>query len=436
MPLKHKVKEVELKNGAMGLVIDVPDASVFSYDINFKAGNSFVKSPKIQQTAHILEHLAFNGTKKYPSPEAFSQIFTENGAYNNATTSEIGISYYGGSADFEAERILSLQGQAIAEPVFNKKALDKEKLTVREELTGQLSNHSRFLWNEVMKSMGSEAFTDEQKLKTIDGITLSDIKEHYQRTHTSKNMRFIIAGNIKGQREKAMLKEIENWQVPGGELFKIKKIKLKKANGPVKIEKDQVENVYFNLIMALNRQISLREYYAMNALTHILTATFHSRIFGKARKLGLCYYLHAGRSRMPDGTSDFQFMSQVTKDNAQPLYDLIIKELNKVAKEGITEEELESVKRYSFGDYQQYGQTVSALTNFYSSYFYEEPLLELDKIGDIINSLTVAEIKEITNEFINSGVWGFGELGAVTTESTQKSYDIFANKLFNKVEKR
>ena len=59
MPLRHNVKEVELKNGAKGLIVDVPDASVFCYDFNFRAGNKYVKDPSIQQTAHLLEHLAF-----------------------------------------------------------------------------------------------------------------------------------------------------------------------------------------------------------------------------------------------------------------------------------------------------------------------------------------------------------------------------------------
>ena len=432
MPLKHSVSEIELKNGAKGLIIDVPDSSVFNYDFSFRAGNGYVKNPKIHQTAHLLEHLAFNGTKKYPSPEQFSQVFTENGAYNNAATYEIEVSYYGGSADFEAERILGLQGQALAEPVFSKASLEKEKNTVSEELTGQLSNHFRYLWNTIMKEMGSRAFTDEEKMKTINNTTIEDIWEHYNRTHTTKNMRFILGGNLSGARLDKMIKQIENWQLPKGEAFDVEQYGLKKASGPIMLKKDQVQSVYFNLIMMINRRMNLREMYAMRALNHTLTSTFHSRIFGKARKQGLSYGVHSLSGRYADGVSEFQFVSQVTPANAQKLYDLIIQELNNIAKNGITQQELESVKRFSYGQYQLYGQTVSALTGHYNGFFQGDKTVLLSDVEAIINSITIKEIKDLTNEFLSSGIWGFGELGAVNKKSNEKAYDAFATKLFER----
>ena len=432
MPLKHTVQEVELKNGAKGAIIHVPDASVFTYELNFRAGNSYVRSPKVQQTAHILEHLAFNGTKNYPSAEKFSQVFTENGAYNNASTAEIGISYYGGSAAFEAERILGLQVEALADPLFNEKSLIKEKGTVREELTGQLSNYHRLLWSHVNKAMGGDAFTDTQKIETIDNITLKDIKEHYKRTHTTKNMRFLLGGDFNAECSKKMLAELESLDLPAGEAFAVKQAHLKKADGPIRIRKSQVDNIYLQLTMSLNRELTLHEVYVMRAVVHILTATLHSRIFGKAREEGICYYISSGSSRSADGTSEFQFMSQATPENAMRLYDLIIKELNDVAKNGVTAEELAAVKRFSLGEYQLFGQTVAALSNFYSSVFYDDPLLLMSEVAPIIESITIQDISKITEEFISSGVWGFGELGAVTAKESKKAYDKFSTQLFNR----
>ena len=37
--MKHTVEEIRLKNGARGLFIDVADATVMSFQFQFRAGN-------------------------------------------------------------------------------------------------------------------------------------------------------------------------------------------------------------------------------------------------------------------------------------------------------------------------------------------------------------------------------------------------------------
>ena len=40
--MKHIVTEITLKNGAKGLLVHIPDASVMTFDINFRAGEYLV----------------------------------------------------------------------------------------------------------------------------------------------------------------------------------------------------------------------------------------------------------------------------------------------------------------------------------------------------------------------------------------------------------
>jgi len=49
-----------------------------------------------------------------------------------------------------------------------------------------------------------------ERVKTIQNIELKDIREHYRRTHTAKNMLFVIAGKIKGRKRKIM-KMLNEW---------------------------------------------------------------------------------------------------------------------------------------------------------------------------------------------------------------------------------
>jgi len=54
--LKHTVSEVVLKNGARGLLVHIPDATVMTFDLNFRAGEYLV-DPKKWEVAHLMEHV-------------------------------------------------------------------------------------------------------------------------------------------------------------------------------------------------------------------------------------------------------------------------------------------------------------------------------------------------------------------------------------------
>ena len=63
--MKHNVEEIELKNGARGLLIDVPNASVMTTKVLFRGGMRYAKSPEVYEIAHVVEHLSFGANSVY-----------------------------------------------------------------------------------------------------------------------------------------------------------------------------------------------------------------------------------------------------------------------------------------------------------------------------------------------------------------------------------
>ena len=59
----------------------------------------------------------------------------------------------------------------------------------------------------MQQAVGEDILDLPERLKTISNIELKDIREHYRRTHTAKNMMFIIAGRLKGRKHKIMKKD-------------------------------------------------------------------------------------------------------------------------------------------------------------------------------------------------------------------------------------
>ena len=428
MPLTHSVKEIVLKNGARGLFVLVPGTTSVYYEVQFRAGNNYALRPDISQVAHILEHMAFGANTEYPSIEAFSQEFTKNGAYSNAHTSSTNLSYEAEAGVMEWDRIMALQRLSVTHPLYTQQLLDAEKGNVREEIIGYANNRSRLLWQEIMRRAGLNRWYDPEEIKTIDAVTLTDITEHYKRTHTTNNMRFIIGGDLEDHIPE-LIEQFEAWELPAGELFPIE---LEKAHttGLVHIHRAEMQNLTFALDFFLNRTLDRKELRAMNALSHVLTDTFHSRIYGAARSRGLCYGMGSWVSADPTGTSEFSISGEVSFDNAHDLFQLIIEQLKIISRDGVTEEELQQAKQYRLGSLQMGLNTVDSLVSWYESIYYDTG--EIDDIAAfpaLITGTTVDEMKQLANEFLTSGIWTFGGIGNILEKDLQQHYDLFASEL-------
>lgn len=430
MPLKHTVEEITLGSGAKGLIIDVPDSTVISYDFSFRAGYDYAE-PSVQQSAHLLEHMAFGICDGFETAEAFSQEFTKNGARRGAVTYNREMSYGAESAVMEWGRIMDLFQTAITRPKFTQKKLDSEKGNVREELVSQADNHSRVLSMRTQRAMGSQRFMDPEKIETIDRVQLLDIENHYHKTHTLKNMRFALAGDLSKHRDE-IIKKLSEWDLLIGERLPALKLDLK-SSPMVHIHRKDMSNLMFGLVIGINRELSNIESVAMGALSHILTGTFHSRIYGQARSQGICYSMGSSFGTDISGVSSWNFDGRVQLENADSLFRLIIEQLKKVISGDITKQELDAAKQYALGNYQMRGQTVNSISSWYSSYYFSHDAIDpLELSPKYIEETTLDGITKIAKEFLNDGYWTLGGLGNITEEQLQSHYDLLANNLFNR----
>lgn len=401
--MNHTVEEVKLKNGARGLLINVPGATVMSMQFHFRAGNRYAKSKDIEQVAHIMEHMAFGANARFKSEHDFESEFTKNGAYHNAYTSDLSMVYEADCADFEWDRILELQKLSICQPRFNEAELEAEKGNVRGELTNYLNDHHRILWPRIQQLLGEDVLTYRQCLTTIANVSLSDIREHHRRTHTTRNMRFVIAGKLRG-RKSQILKLLEEFELPEGERFEVPRDELS-SGVPTVIRRKDASNLTFGWTMSMPRQLSDDELDAMHNLNHILTGTTHSRIFGKARSKGLAYsvgsYTGAGFY-----DSSWDISGQVNHDTAPQLFDIIAKEIKSVLDGNLTDKEIEAAKSFGLGRYQMGAQTVSQISDFYTNrYFADDFIKDYDKIPDLIRKVTREKIMATAQAFIEANTW-------------------------------
>lgn len=423
--MKHIVTEITLKNGAKGLLVHVPDASVMSFEFNFRAGEYLVASEK-WETPHLMEHMLLGANESYPKSRLFQAEIEKNGAYSNASTSVYEISYEAECADFEWDRILDLMLLAITKPLFLADEFDAEAGNVREELTARNNNHFRHLSLALREQYGFMAKTDDERLKLMDNVSVSDVRDHYERTHTTRNLRFIIAGNLTPKRYEAVVETLEHIALPhGAGRIELPDEKPKPQGSPVYIQNKTVRNLYFYIDSFMLRRMSEPETDALNLVNTMLTETLYSKILGTARERGLVYGMSSGYGQTKL-SSNWWFGAQVSQRNAPALFDIIYDELMNVFHGEIAGDDIEAAKAYALGRFQRSAQTVAGVAGGYSNqYFFDGSIDDYYAVPRRIKAITKNQIVETASSLFADQIWGLGILS-----NCDKT---FANQLYGQI---
>ena len=380
------------------------------YEFNFRAGEYLVNRDK-WEVPHLCEHVLLGANQKYPKARVFQAEFEKNGAYSNAHTSTYHITYEAECADFEWQRILELLILAVSKPSFLQSEFKAEFGNVKDERAARSNNHFLHLHAATREAYGLLAMTDRECLKRMKNVRLRDLVNHYQRTHITSNMRFIVAGDLKGRREK-IRKMLEKIELPKGhghiELPSELPLTLEK---PVFISRPSVKTLHFYIDTFALARFDDEDWDALGLVNSMLTATLNSRILGEARERGLVYSMSSSLDTTRDA-SVWWFGAQVIPKSALPLFEIIVREVQRVRAGDISAQDLEAAKQYLLGRYQRSGQTVGGIMAGYSGrYYFDEVIDDYDSIPERIRGVTKERIVTAANRMFSDRVGGLGMLG-------------------------
>ena len=421
--MKHTVSQVSLKNGAKGLLVNIPDATVMTFELSFRAGDYLVEREK-WETPHLMEHVLLGANESFPRSRDFQSELEKNGAYANASTGSYDITYEAECADFEWDRILGLLITAITKPLFLQEEFDAEFGNVREEMFSRSNNHFRHLNLALREKYGFCVLTDQERLKLMDNVKLADVQDHYKKTHRASNMRFVVAGNLTKSRKEVIEKILESIELSNeGYRTPLPDEMPKSLEQALYIHNPSVENLYFYLDTFTRRRVTDGESYALMLANVILTETLHSRIYGQAREKGLVYGVSSNYSRLL-GSTNFWLGAQVMPNNVDKLFSIVKKELNNMKLGKFEDDELKAAKLFALGRYQRSAQTVASTANLYSGrYFYEEETEDYYTIPDKIQAVTKDQLEAAIETLFAENVRGFGVLGSCGEEFAQDAFE-------------
>ncbi|HEX9153566.1 MAG TPA: insulinase family protein, partial [Candidatus Saccharimonadales bacterium] len=282
---------------------------------------------------------------------------------------------------------------------------------VREELTARSNNHFRHLSLALRKQYGFMSKTDQERLELMENVKIEDVRQHYKKTHTSRNMRFIIAGNITPKRHDTIIEMLENVALPlGTGRLALPSERPATQKRPLYIHNKTVKNIYFYVDSFMNRRMDEAETDALSLVNTMLTETLYSKILGAARERGLVYGMSSGFGQTKLA-SNWWFGAQVSQKNAPALFEIMTKELDNVFTGQIAADDIEAAKAYSLGRFQRSAQTVGGTAAGYSSrYFFDEVIEDYYQVPKHIKAITKTAIVDISRDLFSDNIWGVGVL--------------------------
>lgn len=415
--MKHTISQHNLSSGAKGLLVEVPGSQVIDLEVRFNSGYVFGGRDRYE-TPHVLEHLLATTSAKYPKSNQFMIEASKNGAYVNAYTTARSNGYTYELAEFELDRMLDLVEEQLARPLFTREHLTAELGNVKEELSRNTTQPAAVCALSLAAATQPDQYQYyDDRIDQLADISLVDIQKHFSATHAAANARFFVGGALRG-RSNEILERLEQLfrEIPEGQRLQHSAHPVKSGIPAVQIKRD-INQLYYRLERQLPEQ-TWQNRRALAVLRSILVGTMGSRILGAARTRGLAYTVGAGNQTEP-GLSVFSFQGFVTVDNSVALFELIADQIQRVAHNGVTADEVAVSTQFMIGSVLRSTQTVGDVLGWYvDNYDGWEEIKDMQQEIVALRAVSPDEVQEAARKLLADGNFAWSLVGPTETTLT------------------
>lgn len=331
-----KFTKHETKSGAPLWLFSVPHVQSVAAGVLVSAGTRDEQWPKEAGIAHALEHMHFQGTKKFPTSKDVSEFIEEVGGVLNAWTWKEMTFYHAQTPVQHAERIPELLSEQLRFSTFPEDKIQVEMKNIVQEIRRRNDN-PRSLIHEIADShlYGSHPLSKDTlgTEESVLAFTKQDFLHFKERYYQPENFVFIVAGNIDAQ--KAV--DLFDTYFPEGGGVKNSRVpaEFQKSNEQQHIEKRDIEQLHLIMSAAVGSSDD-KTTQQLSLFGTMISGGMSFPLFQEVRdKLGLCYQIHTSL----DPWSDIgNFGIYIGTDHTR--YQEAIEATQKVIEESKTDEQL------------------------------------------------------------------------------------------------
>jgi predicted Zn-dependent peptidase len=388
-------KHAKLSNG-LDVIAEINTAS-HSSALGFmvKAG-SRDESPDLAGVSHFLEHMIFKGTPTRNSQQV-NEEFDAMGAKNNAFTSNEVTCYWAQVLPEFTERALALLSDMMR-PSLRNDDFDMEKKVIIEEISLYLDRPNHVLFEAVMADHFHNHAMAGSVLGSKESITALQrdaMKNYFDSRYGPGNMVLAAAGNIDFD---AFVKLAEKYCGHWKHLD-VQRVYTPPLLSPKRrhMHDPKLKRHYIaGLCPGPSAQEEAR--YPAMVLADVLGDHEGSRLFwaliepGLADEADFSFYPH-------DQTGSFLIYASCDPERAQQVEGILLDELNKVLKDGLTEEEVQRSKtKIESGTVLQGESTLSRMRGLASRWIYNHEYRSLEEDLSKLESITRNSMLSVATE--------------------------------------
>lgn len=403
-----KVHERIFDNGLKVLVKEDHRSPVVVSQIWYKVGSSY-EPGGITGISHMLEHMMFKGTEKYPMGE-FSRIIAENGGNENAFTGRDYTAYFQTMEKSRLEVSFKLEADRMRNLQLDAEELKKELEVVTEERRMRTDDKPRAKMQEHFMAL---AFSNSPYKNPVIGwpsdianYQVDDLQAWYQRWYAPNNATLVVVGDVKPDEVFTLAKTY---------FAGLKGSEIKALKPQAEIEQQGIRKTTIKLpaklpylvmgykVPVLNSSEDESEVYALEVLAGILDGGSSARLSSRlVRGQQIAVSAGAGysmMSRLPE-----LFMLDATPAEGQTVFDLeyaLKAEIYDLKSELVTNEELQRVK----------AQVLASAVYERDSNFYQAMQLgmletvgigweKVDEYVQKVNQITAEQVRDVARKYL------------------------------------
>ncbi|WP_235934952.1 M16 family metallopeptidase [Undibacterium crateris] len=410
-----QVKSFTLPNGMKFLVLEshtIPNANMYTY---WKVG-SRNEVPGITGLSHFFEHMMFNGSKKF-GPKQFDRTMEAAGGANNAYTNNDLTVYQDWFPATALPVIFDLESDRIANLSIDPKMVESERgVVLSERSTGLENSNLRSLWGAVyatafhahpyaIPTIGHES--------DIKAWTQADLENYFKTYYSPNNAVAVIVGAVKADEVKRLAEQYFA-KAPQRALPPVVRTVEPEQKGERRVFVRKESATTPNLMVSYKVPATNNpDYYALQVLNSILTEGKTSRLYQALVDKRLATQVGADYGKAFDpGLFNF-FAVAANQVPAAKVEEALLAEIDKLIREGVSEEEVQKVKNQKLLNFYRAQETINgkaAQIGDYEVYFGDYK--KLFDAPEAYRRLRAADIQRVAATYFKKSQRTVGVLAA------------------------
>ena len=398
--MTEQYARTEVGDGLVVLTEEMPGLRSVALGVWVRTG-SVHEQPTEMGVSHLLEHMVFKGTRQRTAHDIALVLERLGGSLDAYTTREH-TCYSARVLDEHMDVAVDVLADLVLHPLLRASDLDLEREVVLEEISTVEDTpddlifdlHSQALWGE--HPYGFSILGTRESVNALDDAAL---KRAHARAYRQPNMVIAAAGSVRHNEFVARIRDLFSQAPGGGELAP----PAQPANGSHSTQRVERQSAQTHVVFG--SQVFGHgdpRRYALVMLSNAFGGGMSSRLFQKVREeLGLAYSVYSFQSfHQLAGTSGVYVGTR--HEWADKAIDVIRNEYAKLAREGLTPDELDDIKG------QVKGQIVIALESSSSrlhrlagTALYQEDFLSMEEVIRKVDAVTLDEIAALAAHYFD-----------------------------------